>query len=58
MAKLLLLLKSRTAWTVVVMFLVSGVAGVRDLLPADSLPLIDGILAILALYFRANAKSV
>lgn len=50
------LLKSRTNWTILVMFLVNGVAGIKAFIPVGWLPLIDGLLGILAVYFRMNPK--
>jgi hypothetical protein len=48
------ILKSRTVWTVVVMFLINGLTGIRDLIPAVALPFVDLVLGALAIYFRAN----
>ena len=48
--------KSRTFWSAVVMFLVAGVDGIKDLIPeALQLP-IDGVLTLLVGYFRVNPK--
>ena len=44
--------KSRTVWTIVVMFLINGVQGIHSMVPAEWLPFIDGILSMLAIYFR------
>lgn len=49
-------LKSRTVWTVVLMFLVGGVSGIKDVIPADFMPYINGLLAIAAIYFRTHAR--
>jgi hypothetical protein len=46
-------LKSRTVWTVIALVLINGIPSVRDLLPEQSIPLVDMILGILAAYFRA-----
>ena len=55
--KYLSLLKSRTFWTIVVMFVISGVNGIREFIPGNVLPVIDGVLAILAVYFaKVNPK--
>lgn len=56
MNKIISALKSRTVWTVIVMFVISGVEGIRDLIPAGLLPAVEGILGLLAVYFRVNAK--
>lgn len=56
MNKYLGLLKSRTFWSAVVLFLVAGVDGIKDLIPhAVQLPL-DVVLTALVGYFRANPK--
>jgi len=49
-------IKSRTAWTIVVMFLISGVEGIREFVPAGWLPLVNGALSMLAIYFRIKPK--
>ena len=54
MNKLGKLLKSRTFWSVVVLFAVSGVEGVRDVVPANLLPYVQAILGMATLYFKAN----
>ena len=50
------ILKSRTVWTIVILFLINGVSGIHDLIPVNALPVIDGLLGILAIYFRVNTK--
>lgn len=54
MSKIALALKSRTVWTVVVLFLVNGVGAIHGYIPAGYLPLVDGILGILAIYFKLS----
>ena len=54
MTKLGLMFKSRTFWTLVVMFLVNGIAGIHNMIPATWLPFVDGILGILVIYFKLN----
>jgi len=54
--KFLKLFQSRTFWTIIVMFIINGFAGIRMLLPPGWLPVIDGILSVLALYFHANPR--
>ena len=56
MEKLLTALKSRTVWTVVLLFLISGVNAVQQYVPADYLTPVQGLLALLAVYFRVNPK--
>lgn len=57
MKKILMALKSRTVWTVVVLFLVSGVQGIQDLLPASAVVPIQGLLTFLVAYFRVTPKA-
>jgi len=49
-------LKSRTVWTIVILFVINGIGGIRDLIPSGLLPIIDALLSILAVYFRVNPK--
>jgi len=49
-------LKSRTVWTIVILFVINGIGGVRDLLPPVYLTAIDGVLSIAAIYFRISPK--
>ena len=46
--------KSRTFWTLVVMFVVNGVSAIHSSIPANLMPLIDGILGIATIYFKMN----
>ena len=55
--KLNLALRSKTVWTIIVLFLINGVAGIRGYIPSDWLPLIDGVLGLLAIYFRINPQA-
>ena len=57
MFKILTALKSRTAWTVALMFVIGGVDGVRELIPADMLPVVEGVLGLAAVYFRVNRRA-
>lgn len=50
------ILKSRTVWTVVILFLINGVTAIREFFPPNLLPLVDGLLGIATIYFRANPK--
>jgi hypothetical protein len=54
MKNLSLALTSRTFWTVVVLFLVSGVGAIKTFIPTEAQPLVDGFLALLAIYFHLN----
>ena len=51
------ILSSRTVWTVIVIFIINGVAGIRQYIPADWLPVVNGILSLLAIYFRIDQKT-
>ena len=48
------LFRSRTAWTIAVMFVVGGVNAVSPFLPLASVPYVEGILALLGMYFHLN----
>lgn len=50
------LLKSRQFWTIVALVIINGVSSVGDLLPSEVLPYTNGVLVLLALYFRVNPK--
>lgn len=54
MNKIKLALKSKTAWTFVVLFLISGFGGVQDLLPENVVAILTPILTALGIYFRVN----
>ena len=56
MRKILSYLKSRTVWTIVVIFIINGVSGIKEYIPANWLPLVNGILGILAIYFRVKPR--
>jgi len=45
---------SRTFWTIVVMFIIGGVEGIREVLPPQSLVFVQGGLGLLATYFKIN----
>ncbi|MDI6788487.1 MAG: hypothetical protein QME51_08965 [Planctomycetota bacterium] len=49
-------LRSRTVWTIVVLFIVNGFEGVRELLPGNWLPTVDFFLSAAAIYFRMNPR--
>lgn len=48
--------KSRTVWAIVILFVINGIAGIRESIPANLLPIIDGVLGILAIYFRVQPR--
>ena len=47
-------LKSRTFWTLVVMFIINGISGIRENINPGWLTTIDSVLGILAAYFHVN----
>jgi hypothetical protein len=47
-------LQSRTVWSVVALFIVSGTNGIMGLIPVDSLIYVQGFLSILVMYFKLN----
>lgn len=50
-------LKSRTVWTFVVLFILNGIDGVRDSIPANVMDVLNPILTIVGMYFRVTPKS-
>jgi len=50
------LLKSRQFWTLVVLFVMNGVTGVHDFIPANLLPIVDTVLGFLVVYFRISPQ--
>ena len=48
------LFRSRTVWTIAALFIINGFAGISGMLPVESLPYINGILSIMAIYFKLN----
>ena len=47
-------LKSRTVWTVVAMFITGGVGAITSLIPAGDMVYVQGVLGLLAVYFKLN----
>jgi len=56
LGRIFTIFKSRTVWTIIVLFSINGIAGIREFIPSLWLPAIDGVLAILAIYFRAKPR--
>ncbi len=54
MDKLKALLKSRTAWVVVIMFIMNNMEDIKALLPQEWMPIFNLVLAGAAMYFRVN----
>ena len=50
-------LKSRTVWTIIVLFVINGVEGIRGVIPANALPIVDAVLSVLAVYFRVKPNA-
>jgi hypothetical protein len=47
-------LKSRTVWTLIFMFVVGGLNGVTNTLPAGIVAPLMGFLSLLGVYFHVN----
>jgi len=54
--KIITALKSRTAWTIVVLFIMNGITGIDDFTPEAFDNIVNPILSLLAIYFRVNPK--
>lgn len=50
--------KSRTFWTIVVLFIINGVEGIKEFIPGGYLALVDSILGLLAIYFAKISPRV
>jgi len=47
-------LKSRTVWTIALMFIIGGVQALEGILPSDLMVLLQGLLSLLAMHFKLN----
>lgn len=47
-------IRSRTFWTVVLMFIVGGLNAVLPVIPVGAQVFVQGLLAVLAMYFKFN----
>lgn len=54
MSKFALALRSKTVWTIVVMFIIGGTNGIVGLIPESSVIYVQGVLSLLAMYFKVN----
>lgn len=54
MNTLITLMKSRTVWVIVLMFVVGGTNAVAEFIPDQMESVIMGFLALLAAYFKLN----
>lgn len=50
------LLKSRTVWTFVAMAALNGIESIKNHLPPEALNIINPVLALAGIFFRANPK--
>lgn len=50
------ILKSRTVWTIIGMFVIGGTNAITPFIPADVMPFVQGALALLGIYFRVNPR--
>ncbi len=46
------ILKSRTVWTVIFMFIMGGLQAVSEFLPTNVFVFVNGILSVMAVYFK------
>ncbi len=49
-------LKSRTIWTVVLLFLLGGLGNIEGFMSNDIYTLLSGVLTVLVIYFRSHPK--
>lgn len=54
MNKLVQVLKSRTIWTLVILFVINGFNGIRESIPATALQVVDLLLGLAAAYLHVN----
>ena len=47
--KLALAVKSKTVWLAVILFAINGIGAIKNLIPAQYLPAVDGVLSILTI---------
>ena len=57
MQNILNVFKSRTVWTIIVLFVINGVSGVHDLIPSVALPFVDAVIGLAGIYFRVNPNA-
>ena len=50
------MVRSRTVWTIAIMFILAGFEGVRDIIPVAFQTPLFGLLGLLTAYFRMDAK--
>ena len=54
MLKIAQALKSRTFWTLVVLFIINGINGIHNQIPPALLTIVDVAMTMLATYFHVN----
>jgi len=54
MDKFQLALKSRTTWTIVVLFVIGGFQNITGYIPESIMPIINSVLGLLAIYFKIS----
>lgn len=52
------ILKSRTIWMGVLMFILGGVQAINEFMPEELFVFVQGVLALGVAYFRVNARVV
>jgi hypothetical protein len=50
-------IQSRTIWTIAVMFLIGGIQALQPIMDAETYVLLNGLMSLLAGYFRLNARA-
>lgn len=55
-SKIQSLLKSRQFWTIIILFIINGIAGIRENIPDGAMAYIDSILGLLIIWFRISPK--
>ena len=48
--------KSRTVWTIIILFIVNGIQGIHSYIPTDIMPIVNALLGLAAIYFRVKPK--
>lgn len=57
MNKLSLAIRSRTVWTIVALFVINGIEGIREFFSPQVLTVVDAVLGLTAVYFRLNIRA-
>ena len=51
------ILKSRTVWTFVALFVIGGLGALDTVIPASAKPVVDLALTVLGIYFHTNPST-